>query len=75
METGLTLTAVDFGGKYTWDSGQVRASAGPTVLTADPATYLEVLEGLLGRQGLALAHCGGNDTDRGGPRKIFLLLL
>ena len=43
--------------------------------TAGPETYLEVLEGLLGRHGLALAHYGSKDTDRGGPRKIFLLLL
>ena len=43
--------------------------------TADPETYLEVLEGLLGRQGLALAPCRRKDTDRGSSRKIFLLLL
>ena len=43
--------------------------------TAGPETYLEVLEGLLGRQGLALANFTSKDTERGGPRKIFLLLL
>ena len=43
--------------------------------TADPETYLEVLEGLLGRQGLVLAPCRRKDTDRGSSRKIFLLLL
>ena len=43
--------------------------------TADPESYIEVLEGLLGRQGLALAPCRRKDTDRGSSRKIFLLLL
>ena len=28
-----------------------------------------------GRWGLAVVHCGGRDTDGGGPRKILLLLL
>ena len=45
------------------------------MLTAGPENYPEVLEGLLGRRGLALAHCGSKDTDRVGPRKIFFLLL
>ena len=39
-----------------------------------PETYLEVLEGLLGRQGLALAQRGGKDTESRGLRKILLLL-
>ena len=43
--------------------------------TADPESYIEVLEGLLGRQGLALATCRRKDTDRGSSRKMFLLLL
>ena len=34
-------------------------------------TYLWVLEGLLGRQGLAVAHCSGKDTGSGGPREYF----
>ena len=42
---------------------------------AGPETYLEVLEGLLGRGGLTLAHCVGKDTDRGGPRKIFITII
>ena len=74
-ETGLALVAVDFGGKYTQELGQVRVWAGPIVPTAGPETYLEVLEGLLERQGWAVAHCGGKDTDSRDPRKIFLLLL
>ena len=32
-------------------------------------TYLQVLEVLLGRQGSAMAHCGGKDTVGGGPRE------
>ena len=43
--------------------------------TAGPETYLEVLEDFLGRLGLALAHCGSKNSDRGGSGKIFLLLL
>ena len=35
-------------------------------------TYLWVLEGLMRRQGLAVAHCGGNNTDHGGLRKYSL---
>ena len=35
----------------------------------------EVFEGLLGRRGLAVDYCRSKDTDRGGTRKIFLLLL
>ena len=56
-ETGPALAAVSFGGKYTWELGQVRVWAGSAVPTADPETYLEVLEGNLERQGLALAPC------------------
>ena len=40
--------------------GQVRVRAAPT---AGPETYLEVLEGLLGRQRLAVTHSGGKDID------------
>ena len=43
--------------------------------TAGPETYLEVLEDLLGKRGLAVAHCGSKDTYRGSPGKTFLLLL
>lgn len=42
--------------------------------TAGPETYLEVLGGLLQRRSLAVAHCGGQDTDNGGLREILLLL-
>ena len=73
-EMGLALAAVHFGGKNTRELGQVRVWAGPTGPTAGPETCLEVLEGLRGRRGLVVAHCGSKDTDRGGPRKIFLLL-
>ena len=31
--------------------------------------------GPLGRWRMAVAHCGSKDTDIGGPRKTFLLLL
>ena len=59
--------------------GLVRVSAAPTVPTAGPENYLEVLESLLGRWGLAVGHCGGKDTDNGDPREkfffCFLLLL
>ena len=34
--------------------------------TAGPETYLEILEDFLGRQGLAVAHCGDKDKDTGG---------
>ena len=72
---GLALAAVEFGGKYIQELGQVIVWAGPAVPKAGPKTYLEVLEGLLERKGLAVAHCGSKDTDRGDPRKIFLLPL
>ena len=74
FETSLAFEALDSGDKYTQDLGQVRVCAGSTVPTAGPETYLEVLEGLLRRRGLALGHCGSKDTDRGGPRRIFLVL-
>jgi len=74
-ETSPALAAVNVGGKYIWELGQVRVWAGSAVPTADPETYLEVLEGLLRRQGLALAPCRRKDTDRGSSRKMFLLLL
>ena len=45
------------------------------MLAIGSESYLEALEGLLGRWGLVLAHCGSKGTDRGGPRKIFLLPL
>ena len=75
IETDLAFTALEFEGTYMWESSQVRVWAGPTVPTAGPETYLEVLEVLMGRWGLAVAHWGSKDTDRGGPRKIFLILL
>ena len=49
-ETSVAFTALDVVGKYTWESGQVRVWAGLTVPKTDPETYLEVLEGLLGRR-------------------------
>ena len=33
-----------------------------------PETYVEVLEGLLERRRLAVAHCRGKDTESGGPK-------
>ena len=56
--------------KYTQELDQLRVWSGPTVPTSGPDTYLE---GLLGRQGLAMTHCGSMDTDSRGPRKILLL--
>ena len=53
--------------------GQARAGAAATVPAVGPETSLEVLEGLLGRWGLTVAHCGSKNTDRGGTRKILLL--
>ena len=32
-------------------------------------TYLQLLEGLLGRQSSTIAHCGGKDTGSGSPRE------
>ena len=49
-----------YGGKYMQELGQVGVRAAPT---AGPETYLEVLEGLLGRQRLAVTHSGGKDID------------
>ena len=43
--------------------------------TVGPETYLEVLEGLQGRQGLAVAHCGDKDTDSRGPREFLNLFI
>ena len=37
--------------------------------------HLEAQEGLLGRWGLAVSHCGSKNTARGGTRKRFLALL
>ena len=74
-DTSPNFAAVDFGRKYWHELGHVRVWAAPTVPTEDPQIYLEVFEGLLRRWGLAVAHCGNKETDRGGPRKIFLLLL
>ena len=71
-DTHLTLAAVDFGDKYTWELGQVRVWAATTVPTAGLETYLKVLEGLLGRRRLAVAHCGVKDTDSRGPKKILI---
>lgn len=67
-EIRLTL-AMDFGSKYTQELGQVRVWAAHTVLSIGSESYLEILEGLLGRWGLVLAHCGSKSTDRGGPGK------
>lgn len=69
-DTGLALAVVDFAGIYIEELGQVRVWAAPTVDTAGPETYLELLEGLPGRQGLAGAYRGGKDTDRRGPREF-----
>ena len=62
-ETSLTLTAVDSGGKNTWELGQIRICAVPKVPTAGPETNLEALEGLLGRWRWAVAHSRDKDTD------------
>ena len=43
IETNQAFTAVYCGGKYTWESGQVRIQAGPTVPTTGSETYLKVL--------------------------------
>ena len=47
----------------------------PTVPTAGPQTYLEVLEDLLGRWRLSVAHLGGKDIYKRGPRYLLLLFL
>ena len=72
-ETGLALEAVDLGDKGTKEFDHISIWAAPTVPTVGPETYLEVLEGLLGRQGMAVTHCGGKDTDSRGPQKIFFV--
>ena len=36
-------------------------------------TYLQIVEGLLRKQGLAVAHCVGKDTGGGGPREYSLM--
>ena len=41
-ETGLALAAMNFGDKYTWELGQIRVWAAPTVPVVGPETYLEV---------------------------------
>lgn len=43
-ETCVVVAAVESGGKYMWELAQVRVWAAPTVHTAGPETYLEVLE-------------------------------
>ena len=68
-DTGLALAFVEFGGKYMWELGQVRVWAAPSVPTGGPETYLEVLEGLMERWGLAMAPHRGKDTDSEGRRK------
>ena len=57
-ETSPALAAVDFGSMNTREPSKVRAWAAPTLPIAGPETYLEVLEGLLGRWEWAVAHDG-----------------
>ena len=42
--------------------------------TVGPGTYLKVLEGLLGRQGLDAALHGDKDTNSGGIRELLIFL-
>lgn len=42
--------------------------------TVGPGTYLKVLEGLLGRQGLDTALHGDKDTNSGGIRELLIFL-
>ena len=74
-ETGLALAAVYFGGKYMWELGQDRVWTATTVPTVGPETYLEIVENLQRRQGLAVTHHGGKEPDKGGPRKFFFNFL
>ena len=55
--------------------GQARLWVAPTVPKTGPETYLGVSKGLLGRQGLAVAHCVSMDADSNKPGKIVSLLL
>lgn len=45
-----------YGGKYKQELGQVRVWTAPVVLKVGTETYVEVSEGLLGRQRLAMAR-------------------
>ena len=55
--------------------GQARLWVAPTVPKTGPETYLGVSKGLLGRQGLAVAHCVSTDADSNKSGKIVSLLL
>ena len=66
---------VDYGGKYTQESSKIRVWAGPTMPTAGPETYLEVLEDFLGSQGLALAHWGVRTLTAEAPGNIIIITI
>lgn len=55
--------------------GQARLWVAPTVPKTGPETYLGVSKGILGRQGLAVAHCVSTDADSNKSGKIVSLLL
>lgn len=73
-EISLILAAVDFGGKFTTGDGQGQSLSCPTVPLVGPETYPEILEGLLEKWRLVVAHCGDRDIDSRDFRKIALLL-
>lgn len=49
IETSLASKAVYLGNKYTWEMGQITEWTGPTLPKTGPETFLELLEGFLGR--------------------------
>ena len=74
-EMGLAFATVDFGtitcGSWARSESELAHSA-----HSRSRDLLEVLEGFLWRQGLALAHCGSKDTDRRRPQEnIFITII
>ena len=74
-ETSVALAAVAFEDMYTWDLGQVRVRAATMVPTVCPETYLEVLECLLERRGMTVAHLGVKILMVEAPENCFVAIV
>ena len=75
IETGLAFAAVEFRGKYTWESGQIRVWAGPTVPTVGPETPPKGIGRPPGEAGIGSVSLWEKGHWLKRPRKISLLLL
>lgn len=59
---------------YTQELGQIRVSC-PHSAPKGTDTYLEILEGLLGRQVLAVGHHWGKDMDSGDHKEFVVVVV